>query len=93
MRTALIILAIHLIVGTLLWLVAMLDMNPLSFYSAISFFVWNVLGVCTLKILGLSPTLDALGFAVGGLVTLAASELVLGTALLAVVRFRRALGA
>jgi hypothetical protein len=92
MRTALKILVVHLSVGAALWLFAVLALDPLSFYSAIFFFLWNAPGVWTLKALGLSPALDALGFGYGGLVTIGVTQVLLATALFALLRVRRIIG-
>jgi hypothetical protein len=92
MRARLAILLVHLGVGAVLWVLAILDRDPVSFYSTVLFFLWNAPSVWVLKALGLSATMDALNFAYGGPIMAAITLLLLGAVLFATYRGRRHIG-
>jgi len=93
MRTALTIFIVHLSVGTTLLLFAMFHPGLASWYAGFLFDLWNLPGVWTLRVMGLSPTLATLGMGIDGLVTLVTTELLLALAVLAIVRVGKPHGA
>jgi hypothetical protein len=93
MNTRLAIPLVHLVVSAILWAIALVDWNPPSFYATVLFFLWNIPSVWVLKGLGLSETMDTIGFVYGGPIMVATMQLLLVLALFAISRARRLRGA
>jgi len=76
-KTVLVILGVHAVASIALWLMTALDSQTVGYYAAIFFFLLNTPGVWILKGLGASPALAAMGFAYGGPLTLATTQVAL----------------
>ena len=89
MRIPLIILATHFVVGVCLGVGALLDDGAASFFCTLAFFLWNMLGVWTLKGLGVGLAMESLPDAYALALLLIVSQAVIAVILLL---FRRARG-